>query len=71
MVSVNEVEDPVAVLAIPTEADLDTIEGIIQHSFDEIADDYAGLPPEESPEWLDRRGSLCQELLAQLHKEAE
>jgi len=71
MTTINNVEDPAAVIAVPTDKDLDCIEGIIQHAYDDVSDEYKLTDSYEAPEWIMRERSLCQEVLAQLHDQME
>lgn len=70
MTQINNVEDPAAVIAVPTEKDLDCIKGIIQSNYDEIRYEYELRGPNVTDRVV-RRGSLCQEVLAQLHDQME
>jgi len=65
---INKVEDPEAVLAIPTEEDAEIIEDMLDSEFDEMSLAYAAEPADGN-ELLLTKGSLLQELLAQLHKQ--
>lgn len=66
--TINKVEDPAAVLAIPTDEDVEVVEKLLQRGYDDVADDYESMDADEMPEWLATKGSLMQELLAQLHQ---
>lgn len=65
---INKVEDPAAVLAIPTEEDAEIIEDMLDSEFDDISFKYTAEPADESDRIM-TKGSLLQELLAQLHKQ--
>jgi len=67
MTNTNNVDDPVAVLAVPVEQDIAHMEAILQAGYDEVKEEYE--LDDEPSEWAERRGSLCQELLAQLRQE--
>lgn len=66
--TINKVEDPAAVLAIPTEDDVEVIEALLERGYDDIAHDYESMDADEMPPWMATKGSLMQELLAQLHQ---
>lgn len=77
MPSVNEVEDPAAVLAIPTEEDVETIDWLLRRAFNDIRRDYelvganADKPYSPAEESVMTEGSLYQELIAQLNNQTE
>jgi len=65
---INQVTDPEAVLAIPTEADVEIIEAILEESFEDIENDYMLADADDDAELL-TEGSLLQELQAQLRNQ--
>lgn len=69
--TINEVEDPAVVLAIPEAADVPYIEAAIRKSYEGIEHDYVSMESDEMPPWLARRGSLMQELLGQINAQID
>lgn len=70
--TVNEVPDPAAVLAVPTDEDIEVVRETLEEAYSEIEDEYVRIP--EEPETLREErimttGSLYQELLAQLNSQ--
>lgn len=63
--SVNNVDDPAAVLAIPTDEDVEIIENVLDTEFEGMELEYYAEPLEGNESVL-TKGSLIQELLAQL-----
>ncbi len=66
MTQVNEVEDPAALIAVPTEEDIDVIQRIMENAYDDLANDNGLTDPSTE---VEREGTLCQEVLTQLHKQ--
>lgn len=64
----NKVEDPAAVLAIPTEEDAEIIKELLADEANEMSFQYASMPANDEHPVL-TKGSLFQELLAQLHNQ--
>lgn len=62
---INNVEDPAAVLAIPEEEDVEVFESDLQCQYQQYVDLDKSL--KETPEALERKMTLLQELLAQIH----
>lgn len=69
--SINNVEDPAAVLAIPTEEDLDVIRRALNREYEHVEDEYVRQESDEMSEDVGRTGSLMQELIAQLNIQEE
>lgn len=61
----NKVADPAAVLAIPTDEDVEIIKELLKEESYAISFEYASMPANEDHPVL-TKGSLLQELRAQL-----
>lgn len=66
--TINKVEDPAAVFAIPDEADVEVVERLIRRAYNDVSEDYERLPADEMSERVARQGSLMQELIGQLNQ---
>lgn len=66
---VTEAPQTAAVLNIPVKEDIDIILEILQRGYEDVKTEYELNHPDETSEYAARKGSLCQELFAQLSKQ--
>jgi hypothetical protein len=65
----GEYDDPGAVLVIPTGEDVPDIDDVLREAFDNMAAEYAAASEDDDP--AIRKGSLLQELIAQLNQQRD